>query len=482
LLGAIGLSTPTAGKPETSLGVPEVIRSAYGIDSIFIGRKLHGGDALAEYECKPSEQFIDFTWCQRIREGKGTSANPTLVTSILHKEGFVGYVSRYIKPAFFVANSVEAELERFSKRFNEKARVVWMPKKDDLPKAVIASWGKVQLEPLKESEISALAAGRSIRAGFLVDFLGNFQKSAQLGLNIYRLASQAGFVWVASFDETGRGHLRFLAVDASLIAQTSSGPQVSPQPSNTTVLITETTDYETRKHLLDQLAAQLIKAKPTFRDYVVKKTDVASLPGDTPVLRVVFDERVFFNTDHWDIRPDALAVLDVVAQALQKEPAGTALFVAGHTDSRASVPYNQKLSVRRANSVADALVRRGTGAVNIWSVGFGKSIPLRPNDSPINMSFNRRVEFILASKVDALKFWFDNPAKFLCADGTDLLPHFCKDPAPVQSFTAIPISPPAPNHLRLPERPRITITPAPPKPVDLNLPPPPIVDTGRPQQ
>jgi hypothetical protein len=40
-----------------------------------------------------------------------------------------------------------------------------------------------------------------------------------LDLPIYRLNGGAGYVWSASFDEKGTGHLRFLAVDASALSQ-----------------------------------------------------------------------------------------------------------------------------------------------------------------------------------------------------------------------------------------------------------------------
>jgi len=49
----------------------------------------------------------------------------------------------------------------------------------------------------------------------LVDFIGNFARSAKEGLPIYRISGGAGFLWVASFDPIGRGILRFAALDPS---------------------------------------------------------------------------------------------------------------------------------------------------------------------------------------------------------------------------------------------------------------------------
>jgi hypothetical protein len=75
--------------------------------------------------------------------------------------------------------------------------------------------GKVVLEPLDNDSIKTLAAGRSPKKGYLIDFIGNFARSAKEGLPIYRISGGAGFVWLASFDPIGRGILRVAAVDPS---------------------------------------------------------------------------------------------------------------------------------------------------------------------------------------------------------------------------------------------------------------------------
>ncbi len=66
--------------------------------------------------------------------------------------------------------------------------------------------------------------------------------------------------------------------------------------------------------------------------------------------------------------------------------------VYGHTDSRASASYNQRLSQRRAEAVAAEA--RAQGAVIERVAGFGESRPVAPNDSAANMQKNRRVEII----------------------------------------------------------------------------------------
>lgn len=67
----------------------------------------------------------------------------------------------------------------------------------------------------------------------------------------------------------------------------------------------------------------------------------------------------------------------------------------GHTDSRASEGYNQRLSERRARAVGD--VARSVGAVVERQMGFGESRPVASNDTAAGMQENRRVEVVCYS-------------------------------------------------------------------------------------
>jgi hypothetical protein len=80
----------------------------------------------------------------------------------------------------------------------------------------MAIWGAIQLEPLKADEISVVASGGS-PPGILIGFLGDEERSAKAGVPVYRLAGGAGFLWVATYDQNGRGVLQYLAIDNSKI-------------------------------------------------------------------------------------------------------------------------------------------------------------------------------------------------------------------------------------------------------------------------
>ena len=87
-----------------------------------------------------------------------------------------------------------------------------MSQREGLPSAIMAVWGAIELEPLKPDEISVVASGGS-PPGILVSFLGDEERSAKAGVPVYKLAGGAGFLWLATFDQTARGVLQYLAID-----------------------------------------------------------------------------------------------------------------------------------------------------------------------------------------------------------------------------------------------------------------------------
>jgi OmpA-OmpF porin, OOP family len=141
--------------------------------------------------------------------------------------------------------------------------------------------------------------------------------------------------------------------------------------------------------------------------------------GDVPLLRIVFPERSFFDTARSEIRPEALDALRLIAESLRREVPDVAVFVAGHTDDRGGEDYNHNLSVARANAVAAELDTIGVGGVALWRVGFGEAVPLRANNSPENMAVNRRVEFIIGARAEAVATWLARQQPDLCTERGD---------------------------------------------------------------
>jgi hypothetical protein len=200
-------------------------RSVYAVRGMALGATVpFGSSAYKEYECVPSDQFDGFTWCQKTRQEKERRGTFSATYSILHsRDGVAVYVNRYQEPAFFGANEADNDIQQYSRKLGEPPRITRMPDRAGFPTGILASWGKVELEPLDDDNIKALAEGRRLTTkGYFIDFIGDFNRSAKDGLPIYRLSGGPGFVWVASFDQKRRGTLRLTAVDASALAPTTT--------------------------------------------------------------------------------------------------------------------------------------------------------------------------------------------------------------------------------------------------------------------
>jgi outer membrane protein OmpA-like peptidoglycan-associated protein len=103
---------------------------------------------------------------------------------------------------------------------------------------------------------------------------------------------------------------------------------------------------------------------------------------------------VTFAFDSANLNSNFYPVLDKVAETL-KEYDKSVIEVAGHTDSTGSDSYNQALSERRANSVADYLSNKGLERTRMVTVGAGEAHPVASNDTEEGRAQNRRVELTI---------------------------------------------------------------------------------------
>ena len=103
---------------------------------------------------------------------------------------------------------------------------------------------------------------------------------------------------------------------------------------------------------------------------------------------------VFFDWDRADLSARARQIVAEAAAASQKVQT-TTIEVNGYTDLSGTAAYNQRLSVRRAQSVEAELVRDGVSRSEISIHGYGESNPLVPTAKGVREPQNRRVEIIL---------------------------------------------------------------------------------------
>ena len=111
-------------------------------------------------------------------------------------------------------------------------------------------------------------------------------------------------------------------------------------------------------------------------------------------LVVVMPQDILFATGSDNLRPDLVRDLQSVAASLQRYP-DTTVDVVGHTDNVGSAGFNQQLSTRRAESVANVLLANGVSANRVRAYGRGLTQPVASNATPEGRSQNRRVEIII---------------------------------------------------------------------------------------
>jgi OOP family OmpA-OmpF porin len=107
--------------------------------------------------------------------------------------------------------------------------------------------------------------------------------------------------------------------------------------------------------------------------------------------KVSFAADALFDFDKAVLKPEGKAKLDDLASKVQGINVEVIIAV-GHTDSVGSDAYNQKLSVRRAESVKAYLQAKGIEANRIYTEGKGESQPVESNKTSAGRAKNRRVE------------------------------------------------------------------------------------------
>lgn len=118
--------------------------------------------------------------------------------------------------------------------------------------------------------------------------------------------------------------------------------------------------------------------------------------------KVIHVENIYFDFDHYRLRPEAIKVLDELAAHLIKNR-GVQLEIFAFADDRGTSEYNLKLTQKRGQSVADYLSSKGVDQTSIAITAKGKQAP-RQVDVDLQRQYDRRVEFYLNGNSDvALK-------------------------------------------------------------------------------
>ena len=185
------------------------------------------------------------------------------------------------------------------------------------------------------------------------------------------------------------------------VGPASNQQQSGPGPGLATQDQTAGIENDDRIARFRRIAAMQGIAAPRVDQLMLPPNSVTYMAGSVPVVRVVFDERVFFDFNSDEPRPEAAPVFDLLAANMRHDVPDAALTVLGHTDAIGSDAYNVNLSARRAANVMQELARRGVRADQLSEVAIGKRQPIAPNDTDSGRALNRRVEFLVSSGIDA---------------------------------------------------------------------------------
>jgi OOP family OmpA-OmpF porin len=179
-------------------------------------------------------------------------------------------------------------------------------------------------------------------------------------------------------------------------------------------------EHSDRRNRISRLSkaygAHLIR----YEEYLIGQDDhgLGSYPVDIPVLRVIFDQQVFFDFGRHELKPEAAPIIALIAESLSREPDDTAVFIAGHTDSVGNPDFNFNLGLMRAETVARELVARNLPQAAIYRVSFGEAVPVADNATEAGRAENRRVEFLFGARPEALAVWMEAQDVPACAAAT----------------------------------------------------------------
>ncbi|MFQ5904554.1 MAG: OmpA family protein, partial [Candidatus Binatia bacterium] len=131
--------------------------------------------------------------------------------------------------------------------------------------------------------------------------------------------------------------------------------------------------------LIEELKRRNIEARETDRGVTV------NIPN------------VIFQFDSADLTFAGRERVKQIATVVNRKAPGRRISVEGHASRERAdqEAYNQRLSERRARSVAEALEDEGVGRNRITSKGFGTRFPVAPTETEQGRRKHRRVEVII---------------------------------------------------------------------------------------
>ncbi|OGC92004.1 MAG: peptidoglycan-associated lipoprotein [candidate division Zixibacteria bacterium RBG_16_48_11] len=113
--------------------------------------------------------------------------------------------------------------------------------------------------------------------------------------------------------------------------------------------------------------------------------------------REIIFQKIHFDFDKYNLRPDAITALNENAKVLMENPT-VKMRIEGHCDERGTVEYNLALGEKRAQAAKEYLVKLGVSAGRVETISYGKEKPVAFGTNEDAWAKNRRDEFAVISQ------------------------------------------------------------------------------------
>ena len=136
----------------------------------------------------------------------------------------------------------------------------------------------------------------------------------------------------------------------------------------------------------------MVKKIPPFLDVPVAKDDLSLV--EVKKGKIIQLKDIFFNSDRSELLPRSHVELQKLLNLLRQNPT-MQIEISGHTDNVGDAEHNLSLSLRRAKSVVDYLVRHGIEPRRLLYKGYGDARPISDNETELGKQLNRRVQLLI---------------------------------------------------------------------------------------
>lgn len=149
------------------------------------------------------------------------------------------------------------------------------------------------------------------------------------------------------------------------------------------------TNIPCKNQFMDALAQ--LGGVPAVPPETVMPPISAAAPPTTPLAVEDAKYLVFFDFDKSNIDAGGQSVIDSIAAEAARQNLSSVNIV-GHADKSGSDKYNQRLGLKRANAVREALQAKGINARLLRVESMGESAPMVPTPDGVREPANRRAE------------------------------------------------------------------------------------------